>query len=157
MRKTLALVIASLLAPAALASSREEAAAQAAIAIAQAQFKKPVTRPVPYVLPYDIGANEAVARGCPLVTFVGCPQRELHGSGTVWCHADTLPGYDNPCIVISVPHGDWLAWKATLPASATAAEILAAFKPPPALATPAFPVLRSLPVLRSVPSFSAPC
>ena len=114
----------------------DEAAAAIALAQAKAKAKKkvePVNPPKVVWLSYSAGANESVARGCPLVTFVGCPVRALNDSGTVWCGASTLTGYPSTrlgIIVVSVPDGKgWLNWKATLPGDATDAQILDTLKP----------------------------
>src|SRR5207244_7755250 len=75
---------------------------------------------------YVTRAAQAVRDGRPLVTFLACESRAVAGALT--CSAQALPGYDGPAIVIAAPGSDWLNHRATLPATATDAEIAAAIR-----------------------------
>lgn len=75
------------------------------------------------VFSYHDGYAESVRTKTPLVTGIGC----IAPDGP-WVNstASSLPGYQSPCIVISLPRGDTLYHHATLPANATAGQIRAA-------------------------------
>ncbi len=84
---------------------------------------------------YTAGAAQAVATGRPLVTFLGTTPRAVVGA--VVARSETLTGYDAPAVVISLPGEGWLTWRATLPATATDADIQAAIAPRAVQALPA--------------------
>lgn len=105
--------------------------ARAALALAQAQQPKKVqAAPAPVLgsvpLTYGIASQTAAAVAKPLVTFIGVKSRPV--AGAIVCQTVALDGYDPPCIVVSVPARDWLDWRATLPATATDADIAAAIR-----------------------------
>lgn len=77
---------------------------------------------------YDKAASEASKGMKPLVVFIGVDARPI--APAIVCRVQKLPGYNGPAIVVSVPGGDWLLWRATLPATATDAEILSAISLP---------------------------
>jgi hypothetical protein len=81
---------------------------------------------------YAAACKQAVAENVPLVVFVGVRNRQVRAYGPIGCYSATLTGYTAPCIVVCVPDGKgWLQWRATLPASATNADILKVLTPPP--------------------------
>lgn len=88
--------------------------AQAALAIAKVQTGLVAKS-------YSEAYQSALRRKLPLVIFVGGMERHIPGCETV--AIKTLTGYPERCVVVSVPAGDYLAWRATLPATATNAEI----------------------------------
>ncbi|MCE9530190.1 MAG: hypothetical protein K8T89_03500 [Planctomycetes bacterium] len=75
--------------------------------------------------PYNRAQQLAIADNLPMVTFVGCERQAV--SGAWCCRADGLEGYSSPCIVVAIPSDGKLLWSRTLPATATAAEIVSAF------------------------------
>lgn len=92
--------------------------------------RPPQAPPVTKYLDYTAGCKLAVQQDNPLITFVGCPVRNVPSYGPIPCGTSTLPGYTAPCIVVSLPDGaGWLQWRATLPATASDAEIRAALAP----------------------------
>lgn len=77
---------------------------------------------------YAEASTRAAKERRPLVVFVGVPARPIPGA-TV-CNAAALVGVSGQAVVIAKPDGrGWLAWEATLPATATDAAIRAAIKP----------------------------
>ena len=108
--------------------------AVASVATAQPPDNRPPPVPTAKTLPppvkseyldYTAGAAQAARDGRPFVTFLGCQPRSI--TGAVVCSTGELTGYDAPAVVVSVPGGDWLHWKATLSATATDAQIRATF------------------------------
>jgi hypothetical protein len=82
--------------------------------------------PTSRFLPYSEAAALAYNLTIPLVTFVGTPARQVPGA--VCATRPSLEGATGPCIVVArrtVPASDWLEWSATLPVTATDAEIRA--------------------------------
>lgn len=81
---------------------------------------------------YTSTSELAVKNNLPLIVFLDCEQRGI--AGALVCRTQKLPGYAGPAIVVSVPGGDWMLWRCTLPATATDAEIMSAIRGPDALA-----------------------
>ena len=77
---------------------------------------------------YDAAAAMAVASRMPLVVGLRCAPP--HDSSWMCCEVDSLQGFTGEGIVVSRPHGDWLAHVVTLPANATKEQIRAALAPP---------------------------
>ena len=93
---------------------------------------------------YALAFSASLADGRPLVIGVGCqpPSGDWHR-----CDTPFLTGYPGPCIVVALPRGGDLFWKATLPAGATDVTVRAALSPAPTIAPISYPVS---------PSWSAP-
>lgn len=96
----------------------------------QAPSQAPPVKTFP--LSYAEGAAQAVKLGRPLVAFVGVgTSRPIPGA--VVCQQDygIIRGFedDYPAVIVAVPDGDWLTWRATLKATATDAQIRAALAP----------------------------
>ena len=77
---------------------------------------------------YDVAAAMAVASRMPLIVGLRCAPP--HDSGWMCCQVESLDGFTGEGIVVSRPHGDWLAHVVTLPANATKEQIRAALAPP---------------------------
>lgn len=76
------------------------------------------SQPFPsYTKANQVAAKDAVV----LVTFVGCPPRQVKGASVA--KAKELDGFPDHCIVISYGDGSQLYWRSTLSANATDAEI----------------------------------
>ncbi len=107
-------------------ASKADADARAVIAIVLAQRQ-------PKKQTYAEASAEAIRRNVPLVVFIGHARR--HIAGAVSCEVESLTGYSGPCVVVGVPASatgvpggeSAVYWRATLPRSATDAEILATF------------------------------
>lgn len=100
------------------------------LAAAQPQAPPPPQAPpvtFQAVRSYDDAYKTALARRVPLVLFVGGMERPVAGCEVV--AVKTLTGYPAACVVVSLPSSDYLAWRATLPATATNADILKEFRP----------------------------
>jgi hypothetical protein len=79
----------------------------------------------PTILPYAAASAKAARLGQPLITFVSSQPRAIVGA--IVGRASALDGYPSECIIVSTSDG---YWRATLPATATDAEIAAALRLP---------------------------
>lgn len=71
---------------------------------------------------YKGSLDESVRRGVPLVVFVRCGPFDVPGAVT--CRYDALDGYDAGVVVAVPDRRVGVAWKATLPPTATQADVL---------------------------------
>lgn len=81
----------------------------------------------PVYYPYADGCKQSIDSGKPLVVFVGHIPA-VYVEGAIHAVAPTLEGYPTSCIVVSTPSKGSNYWKATLSATATDGQILAALK-----------------------------
>lgn len=93
----------------------------------QANAQTPKRLPTPDVPGFKVQVYLAGDAKSPLVTFIGCEPRKI--AGAMICQCPELTGYPTPSIMVSSPGDTPQDWRATLAASATDAEIRAAFAP----------------------------
>ncbi len=138
MRKfLLSVLVAALTASVAQAQTTKEEvkALQQQIADLQARLVKLTIPTTNRYEEYTKGLDQALKQGKPLVTFVGVQKRDI--AGTVTCYAPDLPEYAAGDVVVSLPVGDELHWRTTLPAKTTDAQVQAAVAPRAVQALPA--------------------
>ena len=113
------------------------------VGVVTAQYRFP-----PVCYNYAEGQAEAKAKGWPLVVFNACEYRPVYANAVFCATRYTLPGYPEPCIIVTYPGGEM--WKTNLSCHATEQEIHAALKakevqaqqPDPFRRIAAAPVLR---------------
>lgn len=90
------------------------------------------SKPIPQAPPversnYEIGRDRSIATGKPLIVFVGTKDfRAIDGilpNGAVSCWKGKLDGYPKECVFVGAPSGNDVLHKATLPGTATDAQI----------------------------------
>lgn len=77
-------------------------------------------------LSYDDACRQAMQTGKPMVTFVGCQQRQVGQRVVVSVRPGKFAGYPQRCIIVGSPEGGMLAWRKTLPIDASDQEIMSA-------------------------------
>ena len=77
--------------------------------------------PVALFLTYGDAYATALRDQKPLVVFVGVPALPVEGA--VACSQAKLPWHTSPGVLVARPRGDYFEWLATLPPTASAADV----------------------------------